>query len=36
MGMGGLLFTPRLPAEAVRAFREKLTPGKVLRLERPP
>jgi excisionase family DNA binding protein len=31
--MGGLLFTPRLPAEAVRAFREKLTPGKVLRLE---
>jgi len=26
LGMGGLLFTPRLPAEAVRAFREKLTP----------
>ncbi|BAW00581.1 excisionase [Thermus thermophilus] len=31
--MGGLLFTSRPSAEAVKAFREKLAPGKVLHLE---
>ena len=33
MGMGGLLFTSTSSVEAVKAFREKLAPGKVLRLE---
>ena len=32
MGMGGLLFTSTSSVEAVKAFREKLAPGKVLRL----
>ena len=31
--MGGLLFTSTSSVEAVKAFREKLAPGKVLRLE---
>ncbi|BFH75743.1 helix-turn-helix domain-containing protein [Thermus thermophilus] len=31
--MSGLLFASTPSAEAVRAFREKLAPGKVLRLE---